>query len=99
MNQAIDYHAILPEMILSGTIVVVLVVDAMIKKRSWIAMPISLVGVVAALVATLTLVGEDRSTFGGSFVVDEFAILFKVFFLTVAIVVLAISLRYFRDGR
>lgn len=99
MNQAIDFHAILPELILSGTIVLVLAVDAFVRRRSWIAMPIGLVGVVAALVATLTLVGEDRSTFGGSFVVDDFAVLFKVFFLTVAIVVLALSLRYFRDGR
>jgi len=99
MNQAIDYHAILPELILSGTIALVLVVDAGVKKRSWIAMPIGLAGVVAALVATLTLVGEDRSTFGGSFVVDDFAVMFKVFFLSVAIVVLAISFRYFRDGR
>jgi NADH-quinone oxidoreductase subunit N len=32
------------------------------------------------------------------FVVDNFAILFKIFFLAVAALVLAISLRYFRDG-
>ncbi len=99
MTQAIDYHAILPELILSGTIVLVLFVDAFTKKRPWLAMPLGFLGVVAALVATLTLIGEDRSTFDGAFVVDDFAILFKVFFLTVAIVVLALSLRYFRDLR
>src|SRR3990170_387774 len=98
MNQVIDYHAILPEMILSGTIVLVLVVDAFLRKRSWFAMPLALTGVVASLIATLTLVGEHRSTFGDSFVVDDFAVMFKLFFLSVAIVVLAISLRYFRDG-
>ena len=32
MNQAIDYHAILPELILSGTIVLVLVVDAFLAE-------------------------------------------------------------------
>jgi NADH-quinone oxidoreductase subunit N len=99
MVQAIDYHAILPELILSGTIVLVLFADAFIKRRPWLAMPIALTGVIAALVATLTLIGEDRSTFDGMFVVDGFAVLFKVFFLSVAIVVLAISYRYFRDGR
>ena len=98
MNQVIDYHAILPELILSGTIVLVLFVDAFLKERSWFAMPLALTGVVASLVATLTLVGEHRSTFGDSFVVDDFAVMFKLFFLSVAIVVLAISLRYFRDG-
>ena len=98
MNQVIDYHAILPELILSGTIVLVLFVDAFLKERSWFAMPLALTGVVASLIATLTLVGEHRSTFGDSFVVDDFAVMFKLFFLSVAIVVLAISLRYFRDG-
>jgi NADH-quinone oxidoreductase subunit N len=99
MAQAIDYHAILPELILSGTIVLVLIADTFIKRRPWLTMPLGLAGVVAALIATLTLVGEDRSTFDGMFVVDDFAVLFKVFFLSVAVVVLSISLRYFRDGR
>jgi NADH-quinone oxidoreductase subunit N len=99
MTQAIDYHAILPELILAGTIVLVLLVDAFVERRSWVAMPLGLAGVLAALVATLTLIGADRSTFDGAFRVDDFAVLFKVFFLTVAVVVLAISLRYFRDAK
>src|SRR5256712_10165290 len=61
-------------------------------------MPLSLAGAVASLVAVLTLLGAHRSTFGGMFVVDNFAILFKIFFLAVAAVVLALSLRYFREG-
>jgi NADH-quinone oxidoreductase subunit N len=96
----IDYHAILPELILSGTILLVLVADAFIRpRRKWLAMPLSLAGVLAALIAVLTLIGERRSTFGGMFVIDNFALLFKVFFLSVAIVVLLVSLRYFREGR
>jgi NADH-quinone oxidoreductase subunit N len=99
MIQAIDYHAILPELILAGTVVLVLLVDAFVKRRSWVTMPLGLVGVLAALVATLTLIGADRSTFDGAFRVDDFAVLFKIFFLTVAVVVLAISQRYVRDAR
>ena len=100
MNQSIDYHAILPEMILSGTLLLVLVVDAFLRpRRKWLAMPVAFAGVLATLVAVLTLIGEERSTFGGMFVVDPFAILFKVFFLSVALIVLMVSLRYFRDGR
>ena len=49
-------------------------------------------------IATLTLLGDPRTTFGGSYVVDNFAILFKLFFLSVAVVVLAISLRYVKEG-
>lgn len=99
MNQVIDYHAILPELILSGTILLVLVVDVFLPaRRKWMSMPVGLVGVVVALGAVLSLLGETRSTFGGMFVVDNFAILFKLFFLTVAVVVLLLSLRYFREG-
>lgn len=100
MNQAIDYTAILPELILSGTLLLVLVADAFLSEdRKWLTMPLAFVGVVAALIATLTLIGQDLTTFDGAFVVDEFAILFKVFFLSVALVVLMVSFRYFREGR
>ncbi len=96
----IDYHALLPEFILSGTILLVLIVDVFLSaRRKWLAMPLALVGVIATLVATLTLIGSTpRVAFGGVFVLDNFALLFQVFFLIVAIVVLAISLRYFREG-
>ncbi len=93
---SVDYHAILPELILAGTIMLVLVVDLFLPVgRKWGSMPIGLLGVMASLIAVLTLLGEQRSTFGGAFVVDNFALLFKVFFLLVALVVLAVSLRYF----
>jgi NADH-quinone oxidoreductase subunit N len=99
MNQVIDYHAILPELILSGTILLVIVVDVFLPaRRKWISMPVGLFGVLATLGAVLSLVGETRSTFDGMFVIDNFAILFKLFFLTVAVVVLLLSLRYFREG-
>jgi NADH:ubiquinone oxidoreductase subunit 2 (subunit N) len=100
MNQAIDYTAILPELIMAGTIVLVLVADAFLsQKRKWLTMWLAFAGVVAALIATLSLIGDERTTFGGSYVVDDFAILFKTFFLVVALIVLLVSLRYFQEGR
>jgi NADH-quinone oxidoreductase subunit N len=100
VNPVVDYHAILPELIVTGTLLLVVVVDAFVsRERTWVAMPLSLGGVVAALVAALTLVGDRRETFGGMYVVDPFALLFKIFFLAVAAVVLMLSLRYFREGR
>lgn len=96
----VDYHAILPELVLTGAIMVVLIVDLFLpERRRHLAMPLSLLGVLGSLAAVLTLIGEERSTFGGMFVVDDFAVLFKVFFLGVAVVVLAISYRYLREGR
>ncbi|MET0800081.1 MAG: NADH-quinone oxidoreductase subunit N [Actinomycetota bacterium] len=96
----IDYHALLPEILLSATILLVLVVDVFLPERAkWFAMPIGLAGVVASLVAVASLIGAGtRVSFGGTYVVDEFALLFKGFFLVTAILVLGVSLRYFREG-
>jgi NADH-quinone oxidoreductase subunit N len=96
----IDYHAILPALILSGTILVVLVTDLFLPARHKSAsMWVAFAGVLATLVAVLSLVGQgDRSTFGGSYVVDAFTIVFQTFFMVAAMVVLLISYRYFRDG-
>jgi NADH-quinone oxidoreductase subunit N len=99
-NPPIDYHAIAPELVLAGTIFLVLVVDLFLPLRSkWMAMPVAFVGTAGAFAATLTLVGSHRVLFGGTYVVDSYAVLFKVFFTAVGLVVLALSLRYFRDGR
>jgi NADH-quinone oxidoreductase subunit N len=96
----VDYHAIAPELIVSGTILLVLVADLLLRPdRKWLSMVISFLGVAAALVVELTLVGDLRTSFDGTYVNDAFAVLFKTFFLSVALVVLLLSLRYFRDGR
>ena len=96
----VDLQLILPEVILSATILIVLVVDLFLSdRRRWLAMPLALVGVVASLVSVVALIGTDASTLSGAFVVDGFSILFKAFFLIVAIAVLFLSSRYFQDGR
>jgi NADH-quinone oxidoreductase subunit N len=99
-NPAIDYHAIAPELVLTGTIFVLVVLDVFLPpdRKHW-AMPVAFVGAAAALSATLSLIGETRSTFGGTYVVDDFAVLLKSFFLISALVVLLLSYRYVREGR
>src|SRR6266536_1032255 len=99
-NPTIDYHAIAPELVLAGTIFAVLILDVFLPRdRKYLSMPLAFVGTAGSLAATLTLIGSTRSTFGGSYVVDNFAVLFKVFFTSVSLVVLLLSYRYFRDGR
>jgi NADH-quinone oxidoreductase subunit N len=96
----VDYHAIAPELILSGTIIAILLFDLFLKpERKWWSMVLAFAGTTAALVVELTLIGTDRSSFDGTYVSDSFAVLFKVFFLSVALVILLLSHRYFRDGR
>jgi len=100
-NPPIDYHALLPEIIVASTALVVLVVDLGLRaERKWMAMPVAFLGLLGAFVATLTLIGQTpRSLFGGTYVVDNYAVLFKLFFTVVGMVVLALSLRYVREGR
>jgi NADH-quinone oxidoreductase subunit N len=99
-NPAIDYHAIAPELVLAGTIFAVLLFDLMLPlERKWMSMVLAFLGMAGAFAATLTLIGADRVTFGGSYRVDAFAVLFKVFFTAVGMVILVLSLRYFREGR
>jgi NADH-quinone oxidoreductase subunit N len=96
----IDYHAIAPELILGATILLVLLADLALRPaRKWLAMVVSFLGTAAALVVELTLIGGTRASFGGTYVSDPFAVLFKTFFLVVALAVLLLSVRYFREGR
>ena len=96
----VDYHAIAPELIVSGTLLLVLAADLVLRPgRKWVSMVVAFLGVAVALGVELSLVGQTRSSFGGTYVSGPFAVLFKVFFLSVALVVLLLSLRYFREGR
>jgi NADH-quinone oxidoreductase subunit N len=63
--------------------------------------PVAVVGVLATLVWVVLLAvdGTDRSSFGEMFVVDAYALLFKVFFLGTALFVLLLSYRYFQEIR
>jgi NADH-quinone oxidoreductase subunit N len=96
----IDFHAILPEMLLAGTAILVLVVDLFLDDRAKVANNyLALAGTVAAGIALATLVGQgNRSTFGGSFVIDNYALLFKGLFLGSLVLVLLMSGRYIAQG-
>ena len=96
---AIDLHASLPEIILTGAILLVLFVDLFLpdERKSWNAV-IAMVGVLSSIGVLLTLVGERRTTFGGMFVVDAYALLFKFLFLAVAVIVILISRDYLDEN-
>jgi NADH-quinone oxidoreductase subunit N len=95
----IDFHAILPELVLAGTALLVLLVDLFVERAKVVANWLALAGTVAAGVALATLVGQGtRSTFGGAFVVDNYALLFKGLFLGSLLLVLLMSQRYVDAG-
>jgi NADH-quinone oxidoreductase subunit N len=95
----IDFHAVAPELVLAGTALLVLVVDLFVERNKVVASYLSIAGTVVAGVALASLVGGGtRSTFGGSFVVDNYALLFKALFLGSLLLVLLMSQRYINAG-
>jgi NADH-quinone oxidoreductase subunit N len=92
---AIDLHAALPEIVLTSAIMLVLFVDLFLPDRLkvWNGL-IAMAGVLGSVVALITLVGERRSTFGGMFVLDGYALLFKFLFMSIAVIVILISVNY-----
>ena len=101
MTPSLDYHALAPELIVTATLTIVLLVDLFwdqVGKRQ--VARIATIGVLAAMVPILTLAadGNERVMLGGAYVVDDFALVFKGFFLLAAYVTVLISMDYIADG-
>tara|TARA_Y100000590_G_scaffold329576_1_gene374290 strand:- start:512 stop:2026 length:1515 start_codon:yes stop_codon:yes gene_type:complete len=103
-----DYHALLPEIILAGTVVGVLLVDLSPAPKYWTAI-VGLLGVFAAAIPILTLgfcgdlaFCDDsgvRSMLGDSYVVDKFSLVLKGLFLGAAFLSLLLSVSYLERDR
>jgi NADH-quinone oxidoreductase subunit N len=97
----LDYHALAPEIIVTTTAIVVLLVD-LFGGRSVrpLLSRLTAIGLLAAVVPLLTLGadGVDRSMFDGGYVVDNFSLVLKAFFLLVAYMTILISVDHLADG-
>jgi NADH-quinone oxidoreductase subunit N len=100
-----DYHALAPELILGVTLLAVLFVDLVLPDRlKYLAGVTALVGLVAASFPLLTLAvcGDlagctdtgARVLFGGSYVIDDFALVLKGLFMVAGVVTLLLSVGY-----
>ena len=97
----IDYHALAPELILAGTVIAVLVADMLPVPKYWTA-AVGLTGLFATAVPLLTLgllEEGSRSMFGGSYVVDDFALVLKGLFVISGFISLLLSVAYLEDDR
>ena len=99
-----DYHALAPEIVLTATIVVVLVVDLMVdESKKYIVNQLAGLGMLGAFVPIVTLAakgisGHPRVMFGGAYVVDVFSLVFKALFLAIGYVVLLMGANYIEEG-
>lgn len=103
-SQSVDIAALAPEIVLAVTACIVLVADLFLPEEGkWIAMPLSAAGLFGTLAAIASLIGDDRGTFSiagdPTFVVNDFALLFKGLFCVIGLLVLALSFHYFKAGR
>ena len=97
----LDYHALAPEIVLTGVILLVLLADLVVPEdRKVTVTNLAGIGVLASLVPIITLAadGSDRSMFGGSYAVDNFSLLLKALFLVSGYVVLLLSTNYIDEG-
>ena len=96
---SVDWHALAPELALTAAACLVLVVDLfMPKEAKWVGMPLAAAGILGTGAAVVSLIGDERTTLGGTFEVNDFALLFKGLFCVIGLIVLAISFNYFKAG-
>ena len=97
----IDYHAFAPEIVLVGVLLLVLVVDLVFEQRARaVTSTLAAWGLLAAIVPVITLAleGDDRTMFGGAYVVDDFALVMKALFLGAGFLVVLLSTDYIAEG-
>ena len=98
----IDYHALAPEMVLAGGIVVLLLLDLFVSEsKKWLLTPVASFTVLGAFIPVLTLALSDagtRSMFDGRYVIDDFSLVLKGLFLLSAYVVVLLTTDHLREG-
>ena len=98
----IDWHAIAPELVLVAGVNIILLIDLNISEaKQWMLATLTGFVMLGALVpiVTLAVIGdESRSLFDGRYVVDQYALILKAFFLLVAYVVILMSQTELEEG-
>ncbi len=99
---SLDYHALAPEIVLTGVLVLVLLADLVVPEgRKWRLSNLAGFGLLASFVpiVTLALYGDDvRSMVDGAYVVDNFALVLKALFIGIGYVILLMSTNHVEEG-
>ena len=93
---AADFYYILPEMVLAGGALVVLLLSVVTPRRDSLLLGVSLATVAAALFGVASFAGLDETASRGLLAIDGFAAFFKVVVLASAALTLLMSAPYLR---
>ena len=101
-SPSVDYHALAPEIILGGGLVLLLLADLFLSEaKKWVLTPIASFTMLGAFIPVLTLALSDkpwRVMFDGRYVVDDFALVIKGLFLLAGYVVVLLTADHLREG-
>jgi NADH-quinone oxidoreductase subunit N len=101
-SPTIDYHALAPEMVLGGGIVLLLLLDLFLSDaRKWVLTPVASFTLLGAFIPVLTLALNNagtRSMFDGRYVIDDFSLVMKGMFLLAGYVVVLLAADHIREG-
>lgn len=90
----LNFELLIPELILAGTAIVVILLDLVIKSKWWLA-AVSIAGIVVSAGFAIAMWGGGaQSIFNDMLAVDNFAIFFKLLFLVIAALVILASTDY-----
>ena len=96
---AVNWSVIGPELILSLTAMVLLLLNVLAKKDGQGAIPyLSLAGVILALFLCFSLWGQSQYAFNRMVVLDNYSLFFKVIFLITAGLTILMSIRFLKSG-
>ena len=91
-----DFYYILPELVLTGGALLVLVVDLLFPKREAAVLGTALVTLAATTAALLSFAGVNTTVSAGLLAIDGFALFFKSIFLLAAAMTVLMSAPYLR---
>jgi NADH-quinone oxidoreductase subunit N len=97
----IDYHAIAPEIVLVGVIVVMILIDLFAGREAKGILPsLAGIGLLGAAIPVITLAvnGTTRVLFEGAYVVDQFTLTLTALFLLSGYVVVLLSTNMIAEG-
>ena len=98
---AIDWHAVAPELVLLGFGALLTLLDVVFLERGRkYTSTLAGIALLATMIPIITLAidGDDRFLFEGAFVVDNFALIMKAFFLLTGYIVVLLSTNYVAEG-
>jgi NADH-quinone oxidoreductase subunit N len=94
-----NLHLLTPEFALAGLALLVLTVDLFLpeSRKSWLAL-LSILGLLGlAALSVVMLQGRQETLYGGLLAVDQYALVFKVFFLGLGVLIIMASVDFVRQ--